>query len=434
MEALGGSEMTRAVYAAFFLFIAVFPLHAYIDPGTGSMLFSLITGVTVTVFFFLKNLFIKLKTGAFLGKKKVMAEAGNRERLVIFSEGRQYWNVFKPVVEELSSRKIRCAYYSADDGDPGLFGETGECVTKRFIGSGNEAYRFLNFLEASLCLMTTPNLDVFQLKRSPGVKHYSHIVHTVTDTTTYRLFGLDYFDSVLLSAEFQKRDIRKLEELRGTKAKDLYVVGCTYLDVFQEKLRGMNIDRAGKDKTVLAAPSWGKNGILRRYGLNLLEPLVKSSYHLIIRPHPQSMLVERDTVEKLQAALASCGNVEWNFDAENLAALARADVMLSDFSGVIFDYAFLFGRPVVYPAFEFDKRPYDLADTGEEAWVFRAIRELGEHIDEKDFGGIEKFLDSVIAKKKESGIIEKLKQEGWMYPGEAGKRTVDALESILEHI
>jgi CDP-glycerol glycerophosphotransferase (TagB/SpsB family) len=123
--------------------------------------------------------------------------------------------------------------------------------------------------------------------------------------------------------------------------------------------------------------------------------------------------------------------VEWNFDAENLAALARADVMLSDFSGVIFDYAFLFGRPVVYPAFEFDKRSYDLADTGEEAWVFRAIRELGECIDEKNFGGIEKFLDSVIAKKKESGIIEKLKQEGWMYPGEAGKRTVDALENIL---
>jgi CDP-glycerol glycerophosphotransferase (TagB/SpsB family) len=255
----------------------------------------------------------------------------------------------------------------------------------------------------------------------------------VTDAVTYRLFGLDYFDSVLLTGEYQKRDIRRLEEDRGTKAKELHVVGCTYLDVFREKLRTMEAagDGQAKEKTVLVAPSWGKNGILRRYGLRMLEPLARSSYHLIIRPHPQSLISEKETVERLRAALEPYRNVEWNFDADNLAALSRSDLMISDFSGVIFDYAFLFGRPVAYPAFEFDKRPYDASDIEEEAWVFRAVREIGECIDENNFSGIEKFLDEVIEKKKESGVIEKLKREAWMYPGEAGRRTVDALEAIL---
>jgi len=431
-----------------FLLIPIVPLHAYIDPGTGSMLFSLITCLTVTVFFFTKNLLLRIKSGnLFNTKRKIVVQNANRSGLVIYSEGKQYWNVFKPILEELWRRQIPWTYYSSGPDDPGLSfqglsprgldaadrdipGLPGG-TTARYIGQGNEAYRFLNFLEADLCLMTTPGLDVFQLKRSPGVRHYSHIVHMVTDTTTYRLFSLDFFDSVLLAADYQQRDIRTLEELRGTRRKDLYVVGCTYLDALREKLGALPPRPPSPGKTVLAAPSWGKNGLLSRYGLRLLTPLAESSWHLIIRPHPQSVISERGMLERLQAALAAHKNVEWNFDAENLEALSRSDLLISDFSGVIFDFAFLFNRPVVYPRFEFDKRPYDASDIEEEAWVFRALRELGDCLEEEHFAGIEGFLDGVITGKRAGGILEQVQAEGYPYPGEAGRRTVDALERIL---
>jgi hypothetical protein len=403
------------------------------------MLFSLLTGLAVTVFFFFKNILIRIKTGSLLhktGRRTTGAAAAERPSLVIYSEGKQYWNVFKPVVEELVRREIPCVYYTSGEDDPGLSFRAPPALTKKFIGQGNAAYGFLNFLEADICLMTTPGLDVLQLKRSPGVSHYAHILHMVTDATTYRLFGLDYYDSVFLTGEYQKKDIRKLEELRGTARKELFVTGCTYLDVMAEHIKELPVlsaaEQKDRGKTVLLAPSWGANGIMRRYGLRLLEPLAQSSYRVIIRPHPQSMVSEKDTIDTLRHRLDPFENVEWNFDAENLNALSRSDALISDFSGVIFDYAFLFGRPVVYPRFDFDARPYDLADIEDEAWTFRAIRDLGSAVNEDDFERIETFLDGVIGGGEKKEVSGRLRDEGYMYPGEAGKRVVDALSAIKE--
>ncbi|WP_232616735.1 CDP-glycerol glycerophosphotransferase family protein [Treponema primitia] len=400
------------------------------------MLFSLLTGLAVTVFFFFKNVLIKIKTGSLFNKNsKRNSETASaaRPQLVIYSEGKQYWNVFKPVLEELIIRGMPCVYYTSGEDDPGLsFQAPDSLLEKKFIGKGNAAYNFLNFLEADVCLMTTPGLDVLQLKRSPGVRHYAHILHMVTDATTYRLFSLDYYNSVFLTGEYQKKDIRQLEEQRGTARKELFVTGCTYLDVMAEHIKELPKEGDHK-KTVLVAPSWGANGIMRRYGLRLLDPLAKSSYRIIIRPHPQSMISEKNTIETLQKSLDSYKNVEWNFDVENLTALSRADVLISDFSGVVFDYVFLFDRPVIYPRFDFDKRPYDLADIEDEAWTFRAIRNLGTAVNEDDFEKIEGFLDRIIGGGEKKEISGKLRNEAYMYPGEAGKRVVDALCSILQY-
>jgi hypothetical protein len=419
-------------YIAVFLFFFATPLFAYIDPGTGSMLFSFLTGIAVTAFFFFKNVLLKLKSAAPRKNSAGIKAETSAASLVIYSEGKQYWNVFKPVVEELARRNIPCVYYSSGEDDPGLAFPS-PLVRRECIGQGNAAFRVLNFLEADICLMTTPGLDVLQLKRSPGVRHYAHILHMVTDATSYRLFGLDYYDSVFLTGEYQKKDLRKLEELRGTAHKELLVTGCSYLDVLSDHAGELPLE-SGHGKTVLVAPSWGANGILRRYGKTLLEPLAQSSWRIIVRPHPQSLISEKDAIETLRNQLDGYTNVEWNFDTENLRALSRSDVLISDFSGVIFDYAFLFERPVVYPRFNFDRRPYDLADIEEEAWMFRAIRELGEAVSEEEFGRIGELLDGVIGNGGKKEAIRRLKNEAYMYPGEAGKRAVDALAAIREKL
>jgi hypothetical protein len=135
--------------------------------------------------------------------------------------------------------------------------------------------------------MTTPGIEVYQLKRSKAVRHYAHILHDVGDATCYRLFGIDWFDSILLSGEYQIKDLRKLEEQRGTRTKNLPVVGSTYLDVFAEKIKAIP---AEKDHpfTVLVSPSWGPGSLLGVFGEKLIDPLSKTSWRIIIRPHPQS--------------------------------------------------------------------------------------------------------------------------------------------------
>ena len=198
-------------------------LPLYIDPGTGSMLFSILIGAAATLFFLAKALLLKIKL--FLsGKKdgKIQLDSSYKP-YVIYNEGNQYWNTFKPVVEEFEKRKIPLEYLTSSKTDP-IFEQKYNYVKAEFIGEGNTAFAKLNMLSAGIVLMTTPGLQVYQLKRSKNVKHYSHILHMPNDATTYRLFGLDFFDSVLLTGDYQATDIRYLEEKSGITKKELVTV------------------------------------------------------------------------------------------------------------------------------------------------------------------------------------------------------------------
>ena len=407
-----------------FMLIQPVPLHAYIDPGTGSMLVSFLTSIVVTLFFLLKNFLIRMKVMSF---RKRVREEGNRKNLVIYSEGKQYWNVFEPVLRELAAREIPFWYYSSDPDDPGLSFKAAGSFT-RFIGTGNAAWRVLNFLEADTCLCTTPGLNVLQFKRSPEVRRYVHILHAVTDATLYRLFGLDYFDAVLLTGPYQEAQLRELEGKRGTKPKDLAVCGCTYLDVLAKKAAALTVKPEAK--TLLLAPSWGENGLLRRFGLKLLQALASSSWHVIIRPHPQSKISEKDTLDALMAALKDSPNIEWNYDTENLRAMARSRVLISDFSGIIFDFAFLYGRPVACPSYSFDPRPYDASDCAAEAWTFKTLRGIATTMEEKDFADIDSFLESVATDKDRKDAIATARNEAWAHAGESGKYVADYLLDV----
>jgi len=307
-----------------------------------------------------------------------------------------------------------------------VFSESYAHVKAEFIGEGNKAFTRLNFLEADVCLMTTPGLDVYQLKRSRGVKHYSHILHAVDDATSYRLFGLDYFDSVLLSGEYQKAHLRMLEEERGIKAKELVVVGCPYLDVLQEKVSSLKTE-VEKPFTVLVAPSWGPSGILSRYGEDLLDPLVETGFIIIVRPHPQSAQSEKDVLENLKKRYEQKSNLEWDFNRENLSSLARADIMLSDFSGVIFDYTFLFDRPFMYVKSDFDAKPYDSYDIEEEPWKFRVLNDIGIELKPEDFSTIKQVLLEVSENELLTENRSKAKDTAWQHRGESGVRAVDYL-------
>jgi CDP-glycerol glycerophosphotransferase (TagB/SpsB family) len=274
--------------------------------------------------------------------------------------------------------------------------------------------------------MTTPGLDVYQLKRSKGVGHYAHILHAVDDATSYRLFGLDYFDSILLSGEYQKKHIRIVERARGLKEKDLVVVGCPYLDVLNKKI-SLLADKSDTEITILVAPSWGPSGILSKYGEQLLAPLVDSGFDIIVRPHPQTKTSEKLILESLMEMYKNNANLSWDFERENLGTLSKADVMISDFSGVIFDYAFLFNRPFLYVNAEFDAKPYDAWDIEEKPWKFRILPEIGTELQESQFSIIKQVLFNVMDNEELRSNREKAKDTAWQYRGESGSRVYEYL-------
>ena len=403
-------------------------LFCYIDPGTGSLLFSALFGIIGTLFFLSKVLLIKLKTFSFadkINKKENISKA----KIIIYGEDKRYYNVFKPIIEELINLEIPTIYYSSSYDDK-IFEIKSDFLKSEFIGTGNKAYAKLNFIEADICLMTTPNLDVFQLKRSKGVKKYVHITHSSAETSTYCLYSLDFFDAVFLNGEHQIRDIRELENKRNTIIKDLYVVGNPYLDELSKMKETITKENNNK-KTILIAPSWGMNCLFRRFGENLLDNIVNSDYNIIIRPHPQSLISDKDIIDKFQNRYKYKNNVEWDFNRVNIYSLSKADIMISDFSGVIFDYAFLFEKPVIIPSFTFDKRGTDAIEIDEEVWTFETIPKISFKLDENNFSNISQIIEDSINNETLKNNILKAKEEAYMYEGQASKRAAQFLNDML---
>lgn len=406
-------------------------MFLYIDPGTGSMLFSIMIGLAASLFFLGKAALLKLKI-FFSGKKNSAELDASYKPYVIYSEGNQYTNVFLPVVEEFEKRKMPLAYYTSAEDDE-ILRRKWKYVSPVFIGKGNAAFAKLNLLSAGVVLMTTPGLDVYQLKRSRRVKHYAHVLHAASDATMYRLFGIDFFDSVLLSGEYQKKDIRTLEKNRGIKEKTLHVVGSTYLDVLAKKIKTIP-EEQNHPFTVLVSPSWGKSGLLSKYGERLLDPLAKTSWRIIVRPHPQSKKSESQMLKTLQTRYKNYSNIEWDFERDNIYAMKKADVMISDFSGIIFDFMFLCDKPVLYANAELDMKVYDaywLSSHGKNIWQFETLEKAGIKIADTNFENIASVIENARDNENLQNARTKAKAEAWMFQGSAGKNIADFMTACI---
>ena len=77
----------------------------YIDPGTGSMLFSVVIGLVAMLYFVGKAAYIRLKFIVTGGKNTI--KSVDRVTFTVYSEGVQYWNVFKPILDEFENAKFK---------------------------------------------------------------------------------------------------------------------------------------------------------------------------------------------------------------------------------------------------------------------------------------------------------------------------------------
>ncbi len=409
---------------------------AYLDPGTGSMLFSAFIGIVATLMFVFKSLICKIKhLPSYIIGKKIKRTNHECEHIVFYSEGGQYWYVFKPVIEELYNRRICCTYVSSDEKDPGI--QCGlDTVRSHFIPEGNKLFFYLNTLEADMVVMTTPQLDVLQIKRSKGVKHYCHITHSAGGCSDYRVYGLDYFDSVLTGGEGDIREIREIESKRPISHKECVPIGCTYLDILRKRMKE---DRkaffGNSNKIILLAPTWGTHGLLSKYGDVLLKALyANTDYNIIVRPHPQSYKIEGTLINDLKNRYAA-SHIIWDSSDDNFDSMMNADIMVSDFSGVIFDFLFLFEKPFLSISAKHDNRARDSMDLEEPCWVIQTLQRMGNILDEKNIPDIISIISDHLKNPQAlKEIIEKARTDMDKYPGESGKRGADFIELKLKLI
>lgn len=394
----------------------------YIDPGTGSMLFAILLGILGALQYVIRTAIIKIKFALGAGKVEVVDE---RIPYVIFSDHKRYWNVFEPICREFDRRGIDVVYMTASSDDPGL-----ECAYKHvkgeYLGDGNKPYAKLNFLKADMVISTTPGLDVYQWKRSKDVKCYVHVLHAAGEVLLYRMFGIDYYDAILLGGKFQEVDIRKLEELRHLPAKDLAITGIPYMDDMVNRLH--DDGPVGRhERTILLAPSWGPNGIFSKFGGDIIQKLLDTGYHIIVRPHPQSFVSEKNMMEQIMKEYPASDQLEWNRDNDNFDVMRRSDILISDFSGIIFDFALVYDKPVIYTDTHFERGVYDAWWVDGEIWYERALPRIGEKLTQEHIGEVKSLIDQCLIEEKYAQGRLQVREETWQCYGQGAEMTVDWL-------
>jgi hypothetical protein len=399
----------------------------YLDPGTGSLLFSLIMGAATTAYFTGRLFYYKV-LGRFFSKDKDASLRVDKFYPVIFySEGKQYISTFQPLLKECANRGIKVLYLSSDKTDPALQFES-EMTDTLFIGDSYAAWDMLSHIHANTCVMTTPGLDVLQIKRSPKVKHYMHVVHSPTDKAFNKPFSFDYYDSVVTNGPHQKKTIQYLEQLRNSRPKEFYECGCIYYDYLQEKLTQtteLNIEQ--RELHILVAPTWGSNGLLKRYGKSLLKPLIDSGRNIVIRPHPQSYISEAELITELKVELSSYTNIRWDESNDPFDAMMHSALMISDISGVIFDYAFLLEKPVLTVPFTPEKRGTEAMDIPYDPWELSVLDDIGERITEENFATIEMIIQRQLASSTKIDSIRDLRKAYVVNFGLATNSIVDII-------
>ena len=394
----------------------------YIDPGTGSMLFTVLVGILGALIYGLRNFILKMQF-VFSGGKQEKT-AGQNLPFVIYADDKRYWTTFGPICREFEKRKQKATYMTSSPDDPALK-EKFQYVDCQFIGEGNKGYAKLNMLQADVFLATTPGLDVYQWHRSKDVKYYAHILHAPNDAM-YRMYGLDYYDSVLLSGDFQADQIRELEGKRGLPPKELKIVGLPYMDEMKKRLQNTPA-LPEHPVTVLLAPTWGATGTLSRYGEKFIDALLATGYHIIVRPHPQSFTSEKELMDRLMTKYPESEQLEWNRDNDNFDVLNRADIMISDFSGVVFDYCLVFNKPLIYADINYIKDPYDSFWLDEEMWTLETLPKIGCQLNRSNVSNIKEMIDRCLSDQKYRDGIDQARRESWNNIGHSAETTVDYL-------
>ena len=103
----------------------------------------------------------------------------------------------------------------------------------------------------------------------------------------------------------------------------------------------------------------------------------------------------------------------------------ESDILISDFSGVIFDFSLVFDKPVIYTNAKFDINPYDASWIDEPLWTFSILPELGIELTDENVGDIKNLIDRCIEDSSFKEGRDKARAQTWVNIGEGTKRCVD---------
>ena len=242
-------------------------------------------------------------------------------------------------------------HYITSDPDDSIFkkAEENSRIKAYYIGE-KKLITLMMKLDADVVVMTMPDLENYHIKRSYIRKdiEYIYIPHGMDSLNmTMRTGSMDHFDTVFCTGKHQKEEIKKTEKVYELPEKTLVEWGYCLLDSMRDDYNKME-KKVSDVKSILIAPSWQKDNIVDSCLDELLDNLKGLGYKITVRPHPQHVRHMPERMQQLKDRFANDDDIEIQTDFSSNSTVFEADMMITDWSGICYEYAYTTCKPVLF--------------------------------------------------------------------------------------
>lgn len=274
------------------------------------------------------------------------------KHLVFYSESSGFYKYYKGIIEYLLKNTNIVIHYITSDPDDAVFELSKEENRMRayYIGE-KKLITMMMKMEADIVVMTMPDLENFHIKRSYVRKdiEYIYVPHGMDSLNmTMRTGSVDHYDTVLCVGKHQREEIVKTEQMYQLPPKHLVDWGYSLLDEMRQEYIALKERHDDHQKKILIAPSWQQDNIVDSCLETILDELCKKDYKIIVRPHPQHVRHKKEKLEFLKEKYCSNPDVEIQMDFSSNSTVFEADLMITDWSGIAYEYAYTTQKPVLF--------------------------------------------------------------------------------------
>lgn len=361
------------------------------------------------------------------------------KHLVFYSENNGFYKYFRGIIEYILKNTNLTIHYITSDYNDNIFELAKENKhIKPYYIEEKKLITLMMKMDADVVVMTMPDIENFHIKRSYIRKdiEYIWLPHGMdSNNLTQRTGSMAHYDTVFSVGQYQTAELEAENKIYGLNNRKIVNWGyCLYDDMLRDYKKSKK--KSSDAKTIMIAPSWQKDNIIDLCLEKILNALDGKKYNVIVRPHPQQVRHMKEYFERMKEKYQASKNITIQTDFSNTSSVFDADLLISDWSGIAFEYAYTTKRPVISVNTPMKVMNPEYKKLKIEPQTIWAREIIGESVDLKDVKNIDKVVEKLLkSPKKYEKQITDLVNDSVYNIGKSGKIGAEyIINSVQEKI
>ena len=346
------------------------------------------------------------------------------KKLVFYSESSGFYKYYKSIIEYiLKNTNITIHYITSDFNDQVFEIAKTEKHLKPYYIEEKKLITLMMKMDADVVVMTMPDINNYHIKRSYIRKdiEYVYMPHGVdSPNLTMRKGSMDNYDSVFVTGKYQREECEKTNQVYKLPDRKIIDLGYPLIDEMTADYKKSK-KKSTKEKTIMIAPSWQKDNIIDLCLEKVLNSMKGEDYKVVVRPHPQHVRHMKEFFEKMKEKYAGT-NIIIQTDFSSNDSVFNADLLITDWSSIGYEYAFTTEKPVISIDTPMKIMNPEYKKIKVEPFNIWAREEIGEVVKMKDVDNINSVVKKMLKDpKKYQKKIANLKKDSMYHIGNSAE-------------